>query len=309
MTNVRIDWGPVSRKEWQALIGRCSRSNIFQCWSYGEAVGATEGFKADRGIVCRGRQPIGLVQLFRKSRLNIAHVVKLLRGPLFFDQDTPAVDIAETLTLIRRRFSIWSRALLQIMPEVEAGPVADAVLERCNMVQTRTGYETAWLDLSPSLPSLRQALRQNWRHQLAAAERAGLDIVLEEDSRAFEWLLERYEQDKRDKPYSGPADALLRLMPAEERLVLRAVTSSGPSAGILVLLHGRCATYQVGWTNAEGRRANAHNLLLWRAIEHLKERECKALDLGGLDDTSAPGVAHFKRGLGARPVTLMGTYV
>jgi len=309
MSSIRIDWGPISEEEWQVLIGHCQRSNLFQSWSYGEAIRATEGFKADRGVVRRAGESIGLVQVFRKSRLNIAHVVKLMRGPLFFDPAPPPADIAETVQVIKRRFSVWSRSLLQIMPEVEAGPVADAVLEKCALVQTRTGYETAWLDLRPEPATLRNGLRQNWRHQLVAAETLGMEVTVESASEAFEWLMERYERDKREKSYTGPADALLRRIPTDERLVFRATAAEGPIAGILILLHGRCATYQVGWNSEPGRAANAHNLLLWRAVERLRESGFLALDLGGLDEVAAPGVAHFKRGLGAQPVTLMGTYV
>ena len=80
-------------------------------------------------------------------------------------------------------------------------------------------------------------------------------------------------------------------------------------AGTLFIRHGRCATYQVGWTGPEGRAAHAHNRLVWETVCALKTEGVEAVDLGGLDDANAPGVAHFKRGLGGEEITLMGTFV
>ena len=83
---------------------------------------------------------------------------------------------------------------------------------------------------------------------------------------------------------------------------------SEPVAAILLTVHGNSATYLVGWSGDAGRRVRAHNLLLWRAVEHLKSAGIRWLDLGGIN-ADAPGVAHFKRGMGGELVTLAGGYV
>ena len=43
-------------------------------------------------------------------------------------------------------------------------------------------------------------------------------------------------------------------------------------AGMLFLIHGQAATYQIGWTTPTGRETNAHHLMLWRGIEELQQR-------------------------------------
>ena len=79
-------------------------------------------------------------------------------------------------------------------------------------------------------------------------------------------------------------------------------------AAMLFLVHGRRATYHLGWSSPEGKRTNAHNLTLWQAIRKLKARGLGQIDLGGLNTEDVPGIARFKLGSGARVKTLCGTW-
>ena len=77
---------------------------------------------------------------------------------------------------------------------------------------------------------------------------------------------------------------------------------------MLFLLHGSVATYHIGWADDTGRDLNAHNLLLWRASLLLRERGLAAIDLGGVNTHSLPGISRFKLGTGGAVRTLAGTY-
>jgi lipid II:glycine glycyltransferase (peptidoglycan interpeptide bridge formation enzyme) len=91
--------------------------------------------------------------------------------------------------------------------------------------------------------------------------------------------------------------------------VLRARAAGQWVAGVLIVRHGTSATYLVGWSGDDGRKARATNALLWAALGELARRGCEWLDLGGIDDTATPGVAEFKRGMGGREYVLSGTYL
>lgn len=78
---------------------------------------------------------------------------------------------------------------------------------------------------------------------------------------------------------------------------------------MLFICHGPVATYHIGWTSDEGRRAEAHRQILVHAIDWLAHRGIQRLDLGTLDTEHAPGLARFKLGTGARPVALDGTWL
>ena len=79
-------------------------------------------------------------------------------------------------------------------------------------------------------------------------------------------------------------------------------------AAMLFLLHGRGATYHMGWSNEVGRKLNVHNLLLWRAMAQLQAQGVELLDLGGVNTHDLPGISRFKLGTGGQVLTLAGTY-
>jgi lipid II:glycine glycyltransferase (peptidoglycan interpeptide bridge formation enzyme) len=80
-------------------------------------------------------------------------------------------------------------------------------------------------------------------------------------------------------------------------------------AGMMFLIHGEAATYQVGWTSDTGREWHAHNLMLWRAIEALREKGVRVLDLGGVNTQRSAGIARFKMATGGQVRRLAGTYL
>jgi len=92
-------------------------------------------------------------------------------------------------------------------------------------------------------------------------------------------------------------------------LSLRADIGRDRLAGVMFLIHGQAATYQVGWNSDAGRDLHAHNLLLWRGIEALQERGIRTLDLGGVNTQRSAGVARFKIATGGVVKQLAGTYL
>ena len=92
--------------------------------------------------------------------------------------------------------------------DVAVGPDAAAVLETCRLTQVKSGYTTAWLDLTRDAADLRAGLAQNWRNQLGTAERGDLAVDDTTDEAARDWLLEAYERHKAHAGYDGPSAAL-----------------------------------------------------------------------------------------------------
>jgi lipid II:glycine glycyltransferase (peptidoglycan interpeptide bridge formation enzyme) len=71
-----------------------------------------------------------------------------------------------------------------------------------------------------------------------------------------------------------------RQQPSKNLLTMRADLGRDRVAGMLFLIHGEAATYQVGWTSDAGRDQHAHNLILWQGIQELQARGVRWLDLG-----------------------------
>jgi lipid II:glycine glycyltransferase (peptidoglycan interpeptide bridge formation enzyme) len=131
----------------------------------------------------------------------------------------------------------------------------------------------------------------------------------------YRWLLDQEEAQRQQRGFAGLPlaffDAYIpsRKQPGQTLLSLRADLGRDRVAAMMFLLHGRAATYQVGWSNEQGRQLNAHNLLLWQAIEALQLRGIQQLDLGGVNTARSAGIARFKIGTGGEVRQLAGTYL
>ena len=148
---------------------------------------------------------------------------------------------------------------------------------------------------------------------LVNAEKAGLEVAIQEGAAGLDWLLPRYQAMMADKGFSGIAPSLLsalaRHTDAEDLPLLTAKSGDDDASAVLICRHGAAATYLIGWNSDAGRRTRANHLLLWRAMLELKDRGCRWFDLGGIDETLTPGIATFKRGLGGEEYRLAGEFL
>ena len=80
------------------------------------------------------------------------------------------------------------------------------------------------------------------------------------------------------------------------------------AASVLLLLHGRVATYHLGWAGKIGRELHLHNQLLWQALPRLRQRGITHLDLGGINTHQLEGISRFKLGTGGKAISLSGTF-
>jgi hypothetical protein len=308
-----IDRDPCSDEEWQRLYDQAPNPPLVQSLAYGRALAIIEGHAAERHVARRRGEPVALLQWIERPVLGRLTFARLMRGPVWLVPPTEA-DWAEMLELIRARHR-WRRGrFLFFLPELEAAPEHTALLEAAKFQRVATGYASIALDLTPDESSLRRGLAGKWRNALVNAERHALTLDAANDETALDWLLERYEDLRRRRRFAADSPAMIRQvidnLPArDDAVLLRAIIDDQPVAGILLIRHGRGATYLVGWTSPEGRRLNANHLLLWRGLLRLRAMGVTSLDLGGVDAERAPGVARFKLGLGGRAYRLAGAWI
>ncbi len=276
------------REEWQA-----GAMPLQQSWTYGEAL-ARLGAQVHRARILAPSGARGLAQVAARAA-GPFRLALLSRGPVW--QAPPAEDeAAAALRALGRVF----RPLLAT-PE-RTGPGLPLVAPR----------RRALLDLAADPAALRARLDGKWRNRLVRAEAAGLSVDIGRPGAvAVERLLACDAAGQRTRGYRAlPARftrAWLALDPGAA-LLAEARIGGEPVAAMLFLLHAPWASYHVGWSGAAGRRADAHRLLLWRAMEHLRAAGIGTLDLGDVDTGAAPGLARFKTGTGAG-VTALGATV
>jgi hypothetical protein len=223
-------------------------------------------------------------------------------GPLRLAAALRAPPLSEAALRVLRR-----HGLRLCEPEGEGG------LRAAGFRQVMTPAHVAELDLTGSLADRRARMERKWRGHLNRAGRAGLmlrDLAFQ--GAAADWLIDREGAMRAARRYHALhpdfARAWAATAPEAARLFVADLDGS-PVAAMLMLRHGRRATYHLGWSGPEGRAVSAHHLLLTHAAGWLADRGVTTLDLGTVDSSGNPGLAAFKTGSGARLRPLGGSWL
>lgn len=295
---MEVLWDQTPERDWAR---HAAGAAMQQAWAYGEACRAL-GSRVLRAEVRDGGRVVALAQLVHR-KLAVLHASVCTRGPVWTDPDA---DRAGVIGALKHTLPLPFLRGLFVTPEGEADAVRKAGLSR-----VMTPYTTAELDLTQSPDILRAAMHQKWRNRLVRAESAGL-IVRRADRRQdlYAWLLDEELKQQRQNRYAALSPSLVSAwhQAGGGLRVYTAHQDGDPIAAMLFLIHGKRATYHIGWSGAEGKRLSAHNLLMWTAMTRLPKIGVERLDLGGLNTEDVPGIARFKLGTGAKPVILHGTW-
>ena len=306
---MNVQWDHHDLAQWDEAHARVGGA-LQQDWAYGTSMQAI-GVPVLRARVLRDGEPIAQAQFIGRRLGPLATVALCSRGPLWLQPLTGA-EKAQAYQALRQSLPLWRPRFAFFSPDEALQP--DLGLPRWRRVIT--GYATVMLDLAPALDDLRTGLEGRWRNRLVAAENAGLAVQrVGANPAQYRWLLEQENQQREQRGFQGLPVGFMdhyiqsRKSPARTVLTLRADQGRDRVAAMMFLLHGSVATYQVGWSDDTGRALNAHNLLLWHAMDALKQRGIRHLDLGGVNTARSAGIARFKLGTGGRPLILAGTYL
>ena len=310
---MEIIWDDRDRTVWDELSLLAGRSSLEQSWIYGEAVRDHYRIAVRRAIIRSNDKTLGIFQIFEKHLLGVARISRLVRGPIWIDQLAGNEPQEEAIRVIAKSFSLLHRDLLFWTPELSDTSDHLDLMRNVGKRRMVTGLSTAWLDIAKTDEELLKGFSGNWRNMLRAAERSDLKIRIRDDGKGVNTHLAAYDTFRKQKRFVGPPSELIQSMSENgekgDIVTLTAGTAQQIVAGVLFVCHGNSATYYTSWNSDEGRNSRAHNVLLWRAIQKLRERGVSWLDLGGLNTESAAGIARFKIGLGGEIMTLSGTYL
>lgn len=312
---MRIDWTPRSLPEWESYFTQIDKTNLIQTYAYARTARAVSYQTTRFGVIFCDDTVTGLVQV-QEIRLlgGLIHFVFLDRGPLWKKGADTLANQRKFFDLFNRQFPRRILRRRRILPEMPDTPDHQKIMTDCGYKKTGVGYHSAWLDISRDESEIRAGLKQKWRNSLNKAEKeARVQVVADKNALDLPWFLSVCAQDKKQRGYGGASFAFMghlatEMLAGKNLLFLKAVCGMETVAGVLILLHGNSATYQLGWTSPVGRQQNAHHLLLWESIKVLKNKDIKWLDLGGMNTETAGGVTAFKRGLGGQDYHLCGIY-
>ena len=303
-------WNPPLSEAW-TRFHRDNSGSLQQSWAYGEALRSL-GVEVVRVVAMDQGRWLACAQFIARRILAYISLASCSRGPVF-DPQVGLEQRREFLQRVRQGLPVKTFKVPLFSPNT---PRTDwDAQEVKGMHRVLTGYSTVLIDLMQDPQNLRADLDGKWRNRLVRAESHTELRVFFQPSRAqLQNLLTREMEQRRSRGFFGlPTDFVTRYVEAHEKpaqafRLAWVEKQRTPIASMLFLLHGQVATYHVGWANDEGRQANAHNLLLWRAMMELPQAQIKCLDLGGVNTRDLAGISRFKLGAGGRVITLPGTF-
>jgi Acetyltransferase (GNAT) domain len=307
---MKVNWDTLSYPEWDAHHAAAA-APLQQDWAYGACM-KTLGVGVLRALVEQDGAPVALAQfIVRRLVGGLANMALCSLGPVWL-QPLSGADKARVYKALKKTIPLKNLRVVAFTPLEAQGPE----LGLSSWRRVMTGHSTVTLDLQPDPETLRAQLDGRWRYSLARAEESPLIIHrVGTNAGQYRWLLDAEMQQREQRGLHGLPlhffDLYVpsRQQPAKTILTMRADVGRDRVAGMMFLIHGEAATYQVGWTSDTGREQNAHNLILWNAIQELRERGVRKLDLGGVNTTRSAGIARFKIGTGGQVLSCAGTYI
>ena len=290
---------------WKGFCAPFLDHSLIQTHAFGAAKAAEGPWRVERGIVRTGGATVAVFQaLVRDLPARLGGLVWINRGPLWRrdGSDDPA-RYAEILEGLKRHYASRSGYYLRIAPPHPSGGDDETYVPSGFQAAGSAGWASARLDLRPDESALRKSLQQKWRNCLNKGEKLGIEVV--EDGSAFDAFVEEHDRFVSAAGFETSVTGnLLRALAADGKgdvhlHALVALRENRYLGGVLIADYGDTAEYLAGNTTDEGRKINAGQVLLWKALCNAKSRGRTIFDVGGMDDKLTPaGIYRFKEGLG-----------
>lgn len=312
-----ISWNETSRLDWDKAYA-ASHAAYQQDWAYGEAIQALSN-QATLLRACIRRAdntPIAIAQIIARPFAMIGKFALCTHGPAWLNAPTPE-EKRETYRILKSKLPLRWPKLLVITPDEEPLPATGLK----GLKRVMTGEATVRIDLTKDDETLRTALDQKWRNRLKKAEGSDLKFMKAGAKPAqYRWLLETESKQREKRGYRALPPALTENWQSSKTAAKGADKTAGiaqyradlgrdTTAAMLFLVHGKRATYHIGWSNDDGRKHGAHNLILWNALQDLRSQGVEQVDLGGVNTQSGAGIARFKLGTNGALIKRAGAYV
>ncbi len=306
---MKVQWDGHEVGDWDRDHAQAAAA-LQQDWAYGSTA-VSLGAMVVRARVHADGVPVAMAQFIVRRFGKFASLAVCTRGPIWL-QPLPGADKARAYRALRQSMPLPGLRFMMVTPQELQG--ADHGLPMLRRVMS--GAATVMLDIVEPMEALRAKLDKRWRQPLESAEKSELTIHrMGTNPGQYRWLLDAEMQQREERGLEGMPPVWFqnyiesRKQPAKNVLLVRADLGRERMAAMLFLIHGEAATYQVGWTSAQGRQHHAYHLILWKSIEELQGRGIRLLDLGGVNTARSAGVARFKIATGGQVQVLAGSYL
>jgi len=273
--------------------------------------------------ISKEKQIVAIVQILLKKFTLIGTVARINRGPLIigeFDSIEEKKILINSIKIIIQECKKNWWWMLQIAPELALDEVTDQALTKLGLKKLPTPpWASGLLPIALEEEEILMSLKGKWRNCLRKGLKLDVQVSKRSNSKFdIETVVESYKNLQKEKNFIGLSESLIKAMAehSHENWVFNIFTAktedsdnSGEHLGILVSIeHGDTAIYLIGATTEKGRQYQCNYVLLWEAILEARRNGCQWFDIGGLNETTPKGVAHFKKGIQAHPYVLIGEW-
>lgn len=314
----------VNYLDWKENFQNCQKTNMLQCWQYGDAKVETSRWNVVRFLIMnQDGKAVALAQALSMTLPLIGGIARMNRGPLLINRSKngqDSKDISGIIAALLDEFKKRQWWLVRIAPEINDSELAAKLLKNLGLKKIAvTPYASGLLDLQKDEKKLLMGLKKKWRYYLRKGQDLGPTVsTIVGNSVELETLLSRYKVLQKDNDFIGIADSLVISMAnqvAEDWQFTLFIANQKDSPdikdclGMLVSIHhGDTSTYLIGITSDKGRDLQVNYVLLWQAILDAKKNGCMWFDIGGLNATTPIGIAHFKKGVQSERYYLIGEW-
>lgn len=307
---MNLVWNKADKASWQSFHSE-RQGALQQAWAYGEALKAMD-VVIHRAMVWEGDRLLAVAQFMCRRIAGYLSVASCTRGPVWA-ADVEAPERRAVYRQLRKSLPLphWKAVLFS--PDCASEQLQREEVQGLSRVMT--GYSTVLLDLKKPLPVLKAELEGKWRNRLLKVlAHEKMRVHVQPSLKRCEWLLGKELDQREARKFHGlPVEFVRQYIASacdhsQSFAVAYAELGKDTIAAMLFLIHGRVASYHMGWANAEGRQLNAHNALMWKSMAYFQDMKIEMLDLGGVNTHDLPGISRFKLGTGGTVLTLAGTY-
>jgi hypothetical protein len=303
-----VETDHIEKNEWNHVIRDFDDLSIYQTWSWGKLSSGES--RLSHMVVKQNGFPVSIAQVRISSIPFLGWgMASVAWGPLWIKRDSPPDYgiLRRSLRALREEYVEKRKLLVMVKPSITSWFTddLDGVYEEEGFQASslRDPYHTIVMDLSPSLDSLRQGMKRQWRQKLNQAEKNNLDVESGTGDELLDAIEGLYRQMLARKQFTNIADlqfysSLQHDLDEQHKLQILICRYRGePTAGLVFSPLGRTSVALVAATGDNGLELNGSFLLWWKAIEYLRERGHQRLDLCGIDPQKNPGGYQFKTGL------------
>jgi len=282
-----------SDAEWDEIVAGFSDAVIYQTSSFGALRWGKE--KLSRIAIYEGGEVVAAAQVAIVSTpLLGAGIAHCKFGPLWRPRNRPVrVELyREILRALRVEYAESRGLLLRIKPW-EMTDSAETCSRHRQLSQLKPQshlpkYNTFVVTMNRSMEELHGGLSRRWRSNLRKAQKnSAIHVTRSSSEKDAAVFMQLHNEMRALKTFvdTSEAECLPRLvagLPEQLRpTIFTAYQDEKPVSSLAVSAIGETAFYLYAASGRDGRNANASYLLFWEALQWVKERNCRWLDLVG----------------------------